>query len=89
MVLRVNKVAYPRGLGVADTGKLGSLGRELGDLLVVLRLLREKLRSVALGLLDLANLLLERVDGAALVLHLILGCSHKSASGVIGQRSER
>lgn len=68
---RVNNVAYPASLDVALLLELVCASSELGNLLVVLSLLDEKLRGVALGLLDGANLLLEGVDGAALALHLV------------------
>lgn len=91
MARRVDNVAYPVGLLVADLDELGGARLELGNLLVVRRLARNELGSVALGLLDGPNLLLQRVDGAALVLELVLGCSRwfeSASTGAAGRTGQ-
>lgn len=69
----VHNVTYPGSGAVTGGVELVGLGLELGDLLVVLGLLSQELRGIALSLLDGTNLLLDSVDGAALGLDLVLG----------------
>lgn len=73
MAGRVDNVSYPGSGAVTGVVKLVGLSLELSNLLVVLGLLGQELRGIALGLLDGTDLLLDGVDGAALGLNLILG----------------
>jgi hypothetical protein len=72
MAVLVDDVANGASLLVSNLEKLGGLGSELSDLLVLDSLLLEQLGSISLGLLDRSDLLLKEVELSSSALLLVL-----------------